>query len=135
MIELPISSTLMISAAVFSSFLAFRIRDCRISGAVSPSPRINGITATPVSKPERPSASFGNSSSANASIITGFDCCDQQIVRPVRDVFGMLPEYDQLIADHPRVQEQVHRDEHDGQPDRFAETREEDPPSAASKRA
>lgn len=62
---------LMVSAAVSSSFLAPAMRS---SGLASVSPgvcRICGITATPVSKPERPKASFGNTINAMAVIIHG----------------------------------------------------------------
>ena len=38
------------------------------------SPLTSGITATPVSNPERPSASFGNTIIAAASIISGLPC-------------------------------------------------------------
>ncbi len=38
------------------------------------SPSTCGITATPVSKPERPRASFGNTSSAIPTIASGLPC-------------------------------------------------------------
>ncbi len=74
MIELPMSSTVMMSAAVRSSFLAFRMRPAGSAGSSPGSPFTSGITATPVSKPDRPSASFGNTIRAAASIITGLPC-------------------------------------------------------------
>ena len=63
---LATSITLMMSAAAVSSFRVLRMRP-RGRVSVSPaSPLTSGITATPVSKPERPSASFGNSSIATS---------------------------------------------------------------------
>ena len=65
----------MISAAVVSSR---RVPGMRPAGSCSVSvgaPRTCGITATPVSNPDRPSASFGNTSSATATIISGSACC------------------------------------------------------------
>ena len=58
----------MISAAAVSSFLAFRIRPVGSSSVSSGSPFTSGMTETPVSKPERPSASFGNSNMATSTI-------------------------------------------------------------------
>ena len=63
--------TLMMNAAVPSSFCVLAMRDWRISSGVLPSPRTSGMTATPVSKPERPSASFGNMTSDITTIISG----------------------------------------------------------------
>jgi hypothetical protein len=56
---LQIKKKLIINAAVRRSFLVFSIR----SGLL-----ISGINATPVSKPERPKASFGNTSSERPMI-------------------------------------------------------------------
>jgi hypothetical protein len=61
----------MMPAAVRSSFFVFRIRPSGFSSVSVASPRTSGITATPVSKPDRPSASFGNRMMAIAPIITG----------------------------------------------------------------
>ena len=74
MMLLAISSTLMMSAATSSSFFVLRIRPSGRSSVSPGSPFTSGITATPVSKPERPSASFGNTIIAAASIITGLSC-------------------------------------------------------------
>ena len=68
---LPTSMTLMMSAAVVRSLRVLRMRP---SGAlsVSPgSPRTIGMTATPVSNPDSPSASLGNSNIATSAICTG----------------------------------------------------------------
>ena len=81
----PISITLMIAAALVSSFLALRIRPAGLSGVSVSSPCTNGITTTPVSKPDRPSASAGNTSMAAATMNTGEPnvCC-----RPVHQLFS-----------------------------------------------
>ena len=72
---LVIRNTLMITAATVSSRLVPRIRPRgRSSVSVAP-PRTWGITATPVSNPERPSASWGNTISATATIMIGSPCC------------------------------------------------------------
>ena len=63
--------TLMITAAVVSSR---RVPAIRPAGACSVSvswPRTSGMTATPVSKPDRPSASFGNTTRATPIITSG----------------------------------------------------------------
>ena len=54
------SITLMMSAAVSSSFFVLRIRPGRPSAL----PLTSGMTATPVSKPDSPRASLGKSSAA-----------------------------------------------------------------------
>ena len=67
------SITLMIAAAVSSSFRVLATRPfgapCFLGScprSASP-PSISGITVTPVSKPERPRASFGKTRSAPAT--------------------------------------------------------------------
>ena len=78
MIELPIRSTLMMMAAVLSSLrvLSMRARSSIAGSTGLPStPRTSGITATPVSKPDRPSASFGNTMNAKATIMIGLPRC------------------------------------------------------------
>ena len=59
----------MITAAVSSSWRAPRMRPAGFCGVSSGSPSTSGITATPVSKPDSPSASFGNSSSETSAIL------------------------------------------------------------------
>ena len=66
--------TLMVRAAVSSNFLAPAMRPV---GRFSVSPgldRICGMTATPVSNPERPKANLGKTRSAMAIIIHGLLC-------------------------------------------------------------
>ena len=76
---LPISMTLMMSAAAAAASCVLRMRACRIAPRDRRrSPSTSGMTATPVSKPERPSASFGNSKSATTTIVSGLPCCGEQ---------------------------------------------------------
>ena len=119
---LPISITLMISAAVASSFFVLRIRP---SGAPSVSVGVaatSGMTATPVSNPDSPSASFGKQqqrhrqpSSADrraartappSSRASSSGCC--QISR-------------RPIDDDDDVEREVDDDQHDRDADRLAE--------------
>ncbi len=71
---LVMRKTLMMRAAVVSSFLAPRIRPAGFSSVSPESPSTCGMTATPVSKPDRPSASFGNTTRAMAIIMNGLPC-------------------------------------------------------------
>ena len=71
---LVIRKTLMISAAVVSSFLAPWMRPVGRSSVSPGSPSMCGITATPVSKPDRPSASLGKTSRASPTMTTGLPC-------------------------------------------------------------
>jgi hypothetical protein len=66
------SRTLMIIAAAISSFFVLRIRPPRCLCVSPGSPSMSGITATPVSKPERPSARRGKRSIATRIIDAGF---------------------------------------------------------------
>ena len=47
------------------------------------SPSTSGITTTPVSNPDNPSASFGNNSSAAPMIKNGLLCSTEQRVTPI----------------------------------------------------
>ncbi len=62
----------MIKAAPASILRAFRIRPCGCSGVSVGSPRTSGMITTPVSKPDNPRASFGNTSNAATTIASGF---------------------------------------------------------------
>ena len=68
--EDPSSPNDMMTAAVMSSFLVLRIRPLGSAALSSALPRTWAMTATPVSNPDKPSASFGNNSRAAASIIS-----------------------------------------------------------------
>ena len=70
-----IRKQLMIRAAVVSSFLVSRIRPAGRSSVSPSSPRTCGMTATPVSKPDRPRASFGNTIRAMPTMTIGSPCC------------------------------------------------------------
>jgi hypothetical protein len=61
----------MIRPAEVRSFLVLRMRPSGCSGSSPCSPRTNGITLTPVSKPEIPRASFGKTSNATPIMISG----------------------------------------------------------------
>ena len=63
--------TLIVTAAVVSSRRVPRMRRSGRPGASDASPWICGMTATPVSNPERPSASFGKTSSASPTATSG----------------------------------------------------------------
>jgi hypothetical protein len=65
----------MMIAAVSSRRFAPRIRPAGSPGVSPGAPVICGITATPVSNPESPSASFGNTMSAIPTMTSGFPCC------------------------------------------------------------
>ncbi len=64
----------MITAAVVSSLRVSRIRPVGFAQVSESSPLTCGITATPVSKPDMPRASFGNTSSATPTIASGEEC-------------------------------------------------------------
>jgi hypothetical protein len=64
----------MIAAAPVSSFFVFSMRPRGFSRVSPASPLTSGMTTTPVSKPERPSASFGKRKSATATIIGALPC-------------------------------------------------------------
>ena len=68
-------NTLMIAAAAASIRLAPRIRPAGLASVSPGSPCTCVITATPVSKPDMPSASFGNTRTDSATIISGSPCC------------------------------------------------------------
>ena len=71
--------TLMMIAAVVSRRWAPRMRPAGYAGSSSGLPLICGMTATPVSKPERPRASFGKTSRATPTIISGLPFCRNSI--------------------------------------------------------
>jgi hypothetical protein len=64
----------MMMAAVASNLRVLRMRPAGLASASSSLPRTRGMTATPVSKPERPSAILGKSSRAMPSATQGFPC-------------------------------------------------------------
>ncbi len=64
----------MTRAAVVSSRRVPRIRPAGRASVSVAAPRTCGMTATPVSKPDMPSASLGKTSSATPTIATGEEC-------------------------------------------------------------
>ena len=103
--------------------------------SVSPgSPRTRGITATPVSNPDSPRASFGNSSKATATIITGLPpCCWSSAVPTARSFHGWARIRPRALASDDHVQPEIGEDQHDRQAERFTESAEEDGPEASSR--
>ena len=71
---LPTRKKLMITAAASSSFFALRMRPSGRSGVSPGSPCSSGMTATPVSNPERPSASLGRQDERGANMAHGLPC-------------------------------------------------------------
>ena len=74
--------TLMMSAAVSSIRWLRRIRFAGCAGSSSAAPRTSGIIVTPVSKPDRPRASLGKTSSAIPTTIHGLLLCDVSSAEP-----------------------------------------------------
>ena len=68
---LEISITLMIDAASVSSLPVLRMRHAGCRGSSVAQPLINGMTTTPVSNPDRPSASRGKRKIAVSAMATG----------------------------------------------------------------
>ena len=71
----------MMSAALVSRRPVLRMRPCGAASVSPGSPCTSGMTATPVSNPDSPSASFGNRNRATATIITGLPCVVNSAVR------------------------------------------------------
>ena len=78
----------MITAAVRSIFFVLRMRPVGASSVSVASPRTSGITATPVSNPDSPSASFGKRMTAIATIIIGSPCCSKSAIFQLANVSG-----------------------------------------------
>ena len=114
----------MISAAVSSSLRVLRMRPARRVGRVAAArPCTSGITATPVSKPERPRASFGNRSSGTARAWpAGCRAHAKSGALPVGQQLrmGARPRRARPPSTHG-VQRQVDGDDADRQADRLAE--------------
>ena len=86
------------------------------------------MTATPVSNPERPSASFGNSSSATSAIIDRAAVLPTRAVAPAsRTAPGCSPDDAELVSRSTTTfSDEVDRDDRHREPDRLAEAFEED---------
>ena len=108
---LTISSTLMISAAREAASSCCGYARVGRSSVSSGSPLTSGITATPVSNPDRPSASFGNTSSAAPIISIGLPCCASNAVASPCSSSGWAQISPQPDHDHHRVQHEVDGDD------------------------
>ena len=84
------------------------------------------MTATPVSKPDRPRASFGKTSSATREHHDRIPVLRDERVRPAREVLRVVNDLHQAVRDHEDVQRQVDGDDHDGEVDRLSESLQED---------
>ena len=71
---LVIRKTLMMTAAVRQQPTGTRDPARRMLGVVIGVPLMCGMTATPVSKPDRPRASLGKTSRATATTMIGLPC-------------------------------------------------------------
>jgi hypothetical protein len=78
----------MISAAVVSSFFPLRMRPFGCDGLSSGSPATSGRTATPVSKPDNPSARCGNRSRATTIILPTLPCSARAIAFQPGNISG-----------------------------------------------
>ncbi len=109
---LRMSITLMMAAAPVSSFFVLRMRPAGCSGVSVGSPLTSGITTTPVSKPERPSASFGNRKSATSTIIIAlpFTCgCAKSASFQLPSTCGLQDYLVEADGDDRQVQQRGRR--------------------------
>ena len=115
----------MMTAAVVSSFRAPSIRPAGFSSVSPARPRICGITATPVSKPDRPRASLGKTSSAMATTMSGFPWEVVRALPPVTHGHRMGKALEDRGGDHDHVQAQVDCNQGDGDADGLLEAAQE----------
>ncbi len=122
----------MITAAVVSSRLAPRMRPVGRSAVSPASPLICGMTATPVSKPESPSASRGENEQGDPQHRDRIPVLRGQRRPPVGhdDRGGREPVRSPPRDDHD-VEGEIDADEHDRDSDRLAEAPQEHPPREA----
>ena len=97
------------------------------------SPFTSGITATPVSNPDSPSASFGNNSSASANIIERAALLTEERVTPCGQHERVLQHVRERVPDHDHVQHQVDANDDDGEVDGFLEALQKDGRQPASR--
>ncbi len=117
-------NTLMMRAAADRSFLVLRILPAGFSSVSDASPRTSGMTATPVSKPDSPSASFGNRMSAITRHHRRVAMLGEQRRAPVGDDVGMPHDLARRDDQHDGVERQVRENDHDRQRDRFLKSPE-----------
>ena len=115
----------MIRAAVVSSLRVSRIRPAGSRGVSVASPRTCGMTATPVSKPDMPSASLGKTSSATPTIASGEECWAVIASHQLPITTGCASTCQAEVAEDHHVECQVGCRRADGDADRLAEALEE----------
>ena len=103
------SSTVMMSAAVRSSFLVFLMRPIGRAGSSPGSPFTSGITATPVSNPDKPSASLGKDDQGGRQHHHGIAVRLHEPVAPPGQILGMMRDLEEAPADQHDVQRQINR--------------------------
>ena len=116
----------MIKAAVSSSVRVSRIRPAGRARVSSGSPAISGMTATPVSKPDSPSASLGNTrSGGERACASGLACSASTSRRQPAKTSGWPDDLEQAGGDHDHVQGEVDRHHEHGDPDGLPEAAQE----------
>ena len=123
---LVMRNTLMISAADVSNFFVLRIRPSGFRSVSPGSPLTSGMTATPVSKPDRPRASRGKTRSATATIIMGLPYCLKSPSRQFPSTLGFARTCCRLTATTTAFNARYASDESDGDADRLLEALEKD---------
>ena len=116
----------MISAAEVRSFWVLRIRPAGFAGVSSGSPFTSGITATPVSKPESPSASRGKTSRATATIMIGLPCWVKSASRQLPSTLRIGQDVLQTDGHDDGIQREVGDHEGHGNADRLLEAFQKD---------
>src|SRR5438128_566532 len=104
-------NTLIIKAAASNSRRVFLTRPAGCSGVSSVAPRTRGMTVTPVSKPDRPSAGRGNSSTEIASMRYRIAMFSDQRLLPINDHRRMLHHLTEAHAHDDGVEQQVRDNE------------------------
>ena len=120
------SITLMMSAAVVSSLRALRIRPVGASWVSVGSPATSGMTTTPVSNPDRPSARAGKTKQRGTGDPEGRRVRTRHRIDPVRDQRGVRRDMEQSVDDDDGGQPEVDDDEDHGDADGPFEALEED---------
>ena len=87
---------------------------------------ISGMTATPVSKPERPSARRGKSSDRDADDREQASMLDEYGVFPAEHQVGLQKNVNEGHERHDQVQREIDAHKNDGNVDRFLKALEED---------
>ena len=123
-----IRKTLMITAAVVSSRRVPLIRPAGFCSVSVSAPVTSGMTATPVSNPDRPSASLGNTSRATPIMTSGLPYLPGQRRGPVPDDRGVADDVAERDHDDDDVERQVDADQRDRDADRLGEALQEHRP-------